>query len=304
MKIAFFGASITQQQLGGYVPTLKSLLNSSEQEIIQKGYGSMHLNDAGICFIDDVIAEKPQICFLDWFSTAFMINDFTEVEKYLNPILRKLMEIRCGVVFLFFDRSELSEILLRAQKLAQLYAQKQQIDYLTFQPNENPDSLFRDGVHTNEKGALVFAKQIQDWLHKKSKTNFIAQQKRWPPKNIFSEIHSVPFPRTISKYLILKGKFQLLGIYQELGPFSGVILKTLDGMNSEKNILWDRWCHYPRLGLKIRTLNPVSHFRIDVLQDTFDTSECKVDFDFTKHRKQMKCRRIFFIGNLSVDSFE
>ena len=38
----------------------------------------MHLNNAAVCFIDEVIAQKPSYCFFDWFSTEYIkINDDT-----------------------------------------------------------------------------------------------------------------------------------------------------------------------------------------------------------------------------------
>ena len=79
MKIAFFGASVTQQNgESGYVPTFTKLLvenNFTDAVVIQKGFGSMHLFDAGICKIDEVVNENPNICFIDWFSTGFIATD-------------------------------------------------------------------------------------------------------------------------------------------------------------------------------------------------------------------------------------
>ena len=49
MNIVFFGASVTQQtKESGYVPQFKNILinNNHHFNVIQKGYGSMHLYDA------------------------------------------------------------------------------------------------------------------------------------------------------------------------------------------------------------------------------------------------------------------
>ena len=72
-NIIFYGASVTQQSgQSGFVPTFKNMidLNQLEYNIIQKGYGSMHLYDAGIIKIDNIINENPSYCFIDWFSTG------------------------------------------------------------------------------------------------------------------------------------------------------------------------------------------------------------------------------------------
>ena len=36
------------------------------------GYGSMHLYDAGMCFIDNVLDNNPNYRFIDWMSTGFL----------------------------------------------------------------------------------------------------------------------------------------------------------------------------------------------------------------------------------------
>ena len=69
-KIAFFGASVTQQQNGDW----QYFANLNPQfDVRPFGNGSMHLNDAGICYIEDVIKFNPQWCFIDWFSTGYIV---------------------------------------------------------------------------------------------------------------------------------------------------------------------------------------------------------------------------------------
>ena len=52
MKVAFFGAS-TVQQINGYADIFAQ--NYTEYKCKKFGYGGMHLNNAGIVFIDKVI---------------------------------------------------------------------------------------------------------------------------------------------------------------------------------------------------------------------------------------------------------
>lgn len=76
MSICFFGASVTQQSKeSGYVILFNELLKQNDLNnlnIIQKGFGSMHITDAGICKINEVIDENPSYAFLDWFSTCYV----------------------------------------------------------------------------------------------------------------------------------------------------------------------------------------------------------------------------------------
>lgn len=66
MLVSFFGASVTQQT-NGYVDVFANLCND-KFDVKKYGYGSMHIYDAGICFINNVINDKPNYCFIDWFS--------------------------------------------------------------------------------------------------------------------------------------------------------------------------------------------------------------------------------------------
>lgn len=96
-RIAAFGASVTQQD-NGYVDHLAKKLGI---KIKKFGYGGMHLPDAGVCFIDKVLSYKPDLCFIDWFSTNYM--ECTEKTlQCIDTILYKFSLIHCAVVFLIF----------------------------------------------------------------------------------------------------------------------------------------------------------------------------------------------------------
>ena len=105
--LAFFGASVTQQS-SGYVSKIDELSNNTYQ-ILRRGYGSMHLYDAGVCFIDDIIDEKPDYCFLDWFNTGFILTDMKRLSTYLDSIIRKIYLNNCIPIFLLLDRMDMCE---------------------------------------------------------------------------------------------------------------------------------------------------------------------------------------------------
>ena len=108
-NIVFFGASVTQQK-NGYVDIFTSFINKSNPEfLVQKyGFGSMHLRDAGICFIDEIILQKPSYCFIDWFTTA-MIYNCSSLKTYLDCIVRKLKLINSKIVFLLLHNRDINE---------------------------------------------------------------------------------------------------------------------------------------------------------------------------------------------------
>ena len=100
-KIAFYGASVTQQR-NGYVKYFAKL---STAKVLKLGFGGMQLSDAGICFIDKVVEIHPDICFIDWFSTWYMNQD-GKFSLYLDVIAEKLQKINCRIIFLFFPQNK------------------------------------------------------------------------------------------------------------------------------------------------------------------------------------------------------
>jgi hypothetical protein len=95
--IVVFGASVTKQK-NGFTTKLYKYFN---HPIKVFGYGGMHLNNAAVCFIDEVIAEKPSYCFIDWFSSEYIkIND--EAVQYIDTLINKCSSINCKPIFLFF----------------------------------------------------------------------------------------------------------------------------------------------------------------------------------------------------------
>ena len=87
-KIVFYGASVTQQR-NGYVDHFAKL---SKAQVMKLGFGGMHLNDAGICFVDKAVQTRPDICFIDWFSTAYTGLD-SKSDLYIDAIAEKFLKI-------------------------------------------------------------------------------------------------------------------------------------------------------------------------------------------------------------------
>lgn len=301
MNIVFFGASVTQQKGdSGYVPTFSKLLvqnNFSGVNIIQKGFGSMHLYDAGICKIDEVVNEKPNFCFIDWFSTGFVTTNKDYLHKILDVIVRKLMLIKCKICFLLMDRLDLGEDRLKMFKNIIDYSNKYNIQYIELYGNENVKELLRDSVHTNETGATFYAKKIYDYfmvntLHIEQIYNLI------PNENEYINIQCLQINKQINDEICITGNFKIVGIEQKIGPFSGLVEITRNNTEKYNQQLWDQWCHFERINIKLNT--PLSEsIKIKILQDSFDTTQCKSDINFNEIKKYMYVHNIYYIGSLS-----
>lgn len=298
--LAFFGASVTQQS-SGYISKIDELSNHTYQ-ILQRGYGSMHLYDAGVCFIDDIIDEKPDYCFLDWFSTGFILTDIKGLSTYLDCIIRKIYLNNCIPIFLLLDRMDMCENRLKFYNIVIEYANEYNIHCVKLYNNKNVKDLLRDTVHTNELGSNYYGGKIYDFF----KDNVINDDvpRKIPPGNEMSLIKSITQDIIVNDNIKLKGKFKLIGIYQNIGPFSGMYEIDTDCSTVQKFNLWDQWCHYNRLNIKISTKQFCSYVDIKLLNDKFDTTQCKTNINFDNVKKYMEIKKIFYIGQMYIDSID
>ena len=102
-RIAFFGASVTQQSDGYW----RYFMNNNPQfDVKAFGYGARHLNDAGVCYIDTVLAFHPEYCFIDWFSTGYIKYEEdtfeTEMHQYIDTLIHKFISNGVKPIFLTF----------------------------------------------------------------------------------------------------------------------------------------------------------------------------------------------------------
>ena len=87
------------QQKTGYTYYLKNIYKD-KYNIYNFGFGSMHLKDAGMVFIQDVLKCKPEYCIIDWFSTGDTYK-YDKLEIYLNTLIREFTLKKCKLIFLF-----------------------------------------------------------------------------------------------------------------------------------------------------------------------------------------------------------
>jgi len=303
MNIAFFGASVTQQSGdSGFVPTFNKLIinNNLNYNIIQKGFGSMHLNDAGICKIDEIISYNPNICFIDWFSTGFISHNKNDLYIYLDTIVRKLMLINCQICFLLFDRIDMCENRLIMYNCLIEYSKLYNLHYIELYNNSNKDKLLRDVIHTNEQGANFYANEIYKYFIENIINKNIIYESI-PEKNEYNDIKTLNVDKQINNEILLKGNFKILGILQKIGNFSGIVEINRNNTETYKEYIWDQWCHFTRDNIK--TNIPWSEtITIKILSDTFDTQLCKIDINFNDFEKYMYIYEIYYLGELIIEN--
>lgn len=285
-NITFFGASVTQQKTG-FTYEFQKLTNHN---INIFGYGSMHLYDAGICFLDDVIQSKPEYCFIDWFGTSYVNNNINE---YLDAITYKLNEINCTIIYLFLDRLDMNNNRIEMYQASKKYADEHNIFYIDLYNIVSINELLKDVVHTNDSGSKHYATYIYNEFINRIFNN--KMPKVIVSKNKYCDIKILDYTNTIYDKLIINGYGTIIGIYQTIGPFSGLIR-----INNKQMInLWDQWCHFERNNIKINIT--VDNFStIEVINDTFDTSSCKVTSDWI-YPKYIKIIKIFYIGSIIIE---
>ena len=295
-KIAFFGASVTQQS-NGYSDHFRGLNPSFE--VSSFGHGSMHLNDAGVCYIDSVLEYEPEYCFIDWFSTGYIEynkHKFDEIKSYIDTILYKFLSNDIKLIFLTFPDVSMNSFTNEPVNKKEIY--KKINDYIvtigipTIDISESFDDLniiLRDGIHTTPYGSEQYGKLISEEFNKNIH-NKIEIPETYPPKNKYCEINTLDLNATISKKIVFDGESEIIGISQTIGPYSGLLRVNGDVINN-----WDRWCYYerPMVNLKF-TVNGNSE--LEILEDDFDRSVCEHNCNWGV-KKLLKIKTIYYSNN-------
>lgn len=286
--ITFFGASVTLQK-DGYAKLLSSRF---EDEVKIFGYGGMHINNAGICFIDDVLSVNPDYCFVDFFSTVYTIED-ENTKEYIDTIIYKFSQINCKLIFLFFPK--------RYDKLEVWYSfckkhlDEKRIYYIDVNSkltNTRPDDILKDSVHTNNNGSKIYADIIYDEFHKIKNT--ISLPINIKPTN-YTNIKELKVEKSFDKKIIINGDAKIVGIVNTIGPYSGIINVLLDNVNFVKVTIWDEWCYYTRKHFNL-SFSMKNKAELTILSDSFNTSKCKYKINFNYYKKKMIIHSIYYIG--------
>ncbi len=290
--ISFFGASVTQQRRG-YVNVFRNL-SKKQYFITQNGYGSMHLNDAGICFIDEVLKEKPNYCFIEWFSTGYVESNVNFV-KLIETIILKFSESKCKLVFLFFPVKSFDKKRAKMISVCKKILFKYDIAFIDLTNLSNAsEGILRDDVHTTEEGSKKYGELIFNEFNKIKvdlKVPLIL-----PKKNKYSAIKSILVNKKVNNFIDLVGDGEIIGFFLCIGPNTGAVK-----VNGKSEILWDKWCYYKRDNFKCRIPKVTGSVRVELDKEILiDTNGCKIKLDWNKFEKHLYVFSIFYIGELSI----
>jgi glycosyltransferase involved in cell wall biosynthesis/Tfp pilus assembly protein PilF len=101
-KIAYLGGSATAQQEGGYRPLLHQWLSEYSQQNHQEinaGNGGIASSAAVFTMDDEVIAQQPDLCFIEYATTD--MGRKHEIGAAVEGMVRKLEAINCSICFLY-----------------------------------------------------------------------------------------------------------------------------------------------------------------------------------------------------------
>jgi hypothetical protein len=286
--ISFFGASVTQQK-NGYAEHIKKLLNNDDDDVHIFGYGGNHINDAGICFIDNVINIHSNYCFVDFFSTAYTcINDKTI--EYLDTIVYKLTNSNCKIIFLFMLNND-HDKRINFYNFVKDYINSRNLFYIDLNDFFKFDSnLIRDTVHTTNFGSEQYSEKIYDiFLKNKDIINY--------PINIvktrFCEnIKILQINKIFKDIVVLEGDCIIIAFHLIIGPKSGIV-----EIHDTKYSVWDQWCHYDRDHFNLHELIVKDKLEIKILQENIDYSECRRNITETDIIKELNIVNIYYLGN-------
>ncbi|WP_428739671.1 WcbI family polysaccharide biosynthesis putative acetyltransferase [Sulfurimonas sp.] len=273
LKIAFYGASVTQQSINregetvGYVQNIKKILSEllpdKEFLIYQLGYGSNHFNDAGYIYFEDLLKVTPDIVFLEWHSTGI---DYFESEKY-DYILNKLITSECKIINLILPLKRCIDKPERVNIQQSRWYQKKGVLQLNFYKLLSKQDFYkciRDEVHTNVYGGQVYGSLIADYIFKIINNEVVLEDdgETISPTKTFEEapkITSIELNKDLNEYEKLKielsnvsSQSMQLFFKSRVGPFSPLLnIKTI--ATSYQVNIFDEWCRYERTVLKSLT---------------------------------------------------
>lgn len=289
--IAFYGASVTQQK-SGYAVKLKSRLQD-EVEIF--GYGGMHLNNAGICYIDKVLEVKPDYCFIDWFSTTYLDRNQSTID-YLDTLVDKFSKIDCKLIFLFLLNRNHDER-VEFYEYCKAYLRSKGLPFYDMNEHlESSPEMLRDFVHTTEVGSEKYAEIIHRKFDQDRPTLKVVHETR---ETGYSKIRETTVNRIYTKQLKLNGKAEVIGLLLTIGRHSGVV--RVEDQNGRMAVnTWDQWCHYDRMHFNI-PLKIQGTTELKIGRDVFDTSSCNIEgVDFQRYKKKLILHSIYYIGELEL----
>lgn len=286
--IAVFGASVTQQK-DGYAVRLGDKLNHPVKIF---GYGGMHLSNAAICFIDEVVEKNPVSCFVDWFSTGYNTADDNTVQ-YIDTIIYKFSIIQCKLIFLFLPYKN-DPVKKEFYSFCKSVLRSRGISFIDVDSEiekSKLDAILRDGIHTTEYGSDLYSEII---CKKYEEIKNCIKIQTGVSTTKYFHIKHIPVNRMFDSNIKLFGNCEIIGFLLTIGPHSGMI-EVNNGKELQTYNTWDRWCYYPRRHFNL-PLEIKGDVQINILQRAFDTVGYNGQIDFNRKKKKLIVHAIYYVG--------
>jgi len=297
MNFFFHGASVTQQAgVSSYFEMLKERVNGAH-DLSKKGYGGCHLDDAGFVNLHSDISSEIDVCILEWNTTGLERFD----HEKLRYMVGFLMEKNIAPIFLILAKFDNITNPRPCDLQVLDFCSEYNILCLDYRGKIDPAIHLRDGVHTNEIGAKVYADSL--YLDLFCKIDFFESYapRAFDYKNFFIDSHRdliIDAPegaRVVIEFDSVSENPQII-LEVVVGPYSPLV----DANSLQRICFWDRWCHYERpsfkaISLGVQVVNVVAKFNLNVLSDVIDYSDCAREFSFDGE-KILKIRSVHGIG--------
>jgi hypothetical protein len=256
MKVLVYGASVTaQKDEGGFYQHLK---NQRGFDLLRISFGASHLQFAGLAMISKVLAEKPDVCVLDWVTPSTKSFPDGIVER----INRILIQHNIFPIWVLFPRTD--DPYCSRECCEQIKAHASESVWVRsfvesdFGNNSDLKSILRDVVHTNKEGAQLYAKFIEEILLDYHSSNYELCSDINQNQSISESIPLLlQHNFTINKDNSYKLRLTILDkcdlnifVLCQIGPTSPVIdvklKKNEKVVNTYQRNVVDPWCYYTR----------------------------------------------------------
>lgn len=266
LRVAFFGASVTEQsihhatgEITGYVSYFeKFLAPQRDYQVFRVSAGSCHLTDAAMVYLNNIIEYKPDICVIDWATSAITECD----QRFIDQLYNSLISSGIITMTVILPRVD------RAQSETQIAAMMRQTsekfgmpfhDISSMIADEEIPLILRDIVHTSAKGAKRYAELIDGFIAEIDASSYSFPSA--PIPFFVTEIVSPVDAPLSTKQIVVSASSgahsdleYCVMLQQRIGPYSPVLEILLDSPGDARRLenfsLWDPWCYRERQCLK------------------------------------------------------
>lgn len=281
--IALFGASVTQQwtnhktgEITGYSYILKKNLESLGYSIHIVGAGGAHFNYTGFALAASFISKNtPKMLALEWHSTGIRHFD----QKALDSLVNLTQESNILLLIIILPNTNYLDSDCQHVKQAHDAGKEPHVtiaDLRNLIPVEKFPIYLRDVVHTNHKGAKLYADNISAQIFSllKNETNSFPSSSCASSENYTASSFSLFeinkfFLKSLGLTCSSLGCFSPVLIFKCLiGPSSPAELVIISDQNNEtiaRSPLFDSDCYYNRftfVEIKLPLFSGIHHFSI------------------------------------------